>query len=119
MRFRPCSEAARKMESVMSIDNHDNLVYRGVSMKRSTSKFGRTLREARLRTGEPQHAIAKDVGMLQSVLSELEIGTHRSEPSARMIVRLAKRLRLDPIEMLRLGRKDFRVWKRAFEEVDK
>lgn len=88
-------------------------------MKESTSTFGRSLRAARIKRGEPQHVVAHATGILQSVLSEMEMGTQRSEPHAEAIVRLARYLGLDPVKMLRLGRKDFRVWKRAFEEAEK
>jgi transcriptional regulator with XRE-family HTH domain len=55
----------------------------------------RALREARIRAGLRQGELAREIGVVQSVLSEAENGTRGISPQVR--VRLARVLSCDPI----------------------
>jgi len=55
----------------------------------------RALRQARIRAGWRQGDLAREVGVVQSVLSEAERGTRGISPMVR--VKIAKLLNCDPI----------------------
>ena len=67
----------------------------------------------RQKRGESQQDVADSIRISKASVSGMETGDKR-EPGVRIVVDIAKHLGLDPLRMLRLARKDFSVWAKAF-----
>lgn len=79
--------------------------------------FGATLRTERQRLRLTLAQVAKKAGMSTQRLAEVETSDNDARTSPTNIVRLAKVLRLDALDMLKLARPDdYRAWKRAFAQ---
>lgn len=72
--------------------------------KVTTKSFGRRVRELRLEKGIRQHELAEAAGMDVTYLSKIET-TKLPPPSAEKIEAIARRLNVDPDELLFLARK--------------
>ena len=82
-------------------------------MQPTETKYGEAIRRARQKRDESQQSVADAVGISKAFVSEMETGD-KKEPGARIVVAIARHLQLDPLRMLRLARKDFAVWAKAF-----
>ncbi len=84
-------------------------------MKKSTKELGMQIRLARVARGLLQSDVAKMVSVAPSIISGLETGKPANKPTPAFLVRLARRLGLEPLLLLELGRpEDFKLWSAAF-----
>lgn len=61
--------------------------------------FGRNLRQIRLAQGVTLEALSTDVGLSYSYIGEIERG--RRNPTLKVVERIAKTLKVDPIDLLK------------------